>query len=52
MATTIWTKGNNKGKGFYYMFTDGTTGWIYGLGKAELKVMENKHGKLVKYVKA
>lgn len=48
----VWIKGNNKGRGFYYEYADGSQGWVYGLGAAELKREEQKHGKLVSYIPA
>lgn len=49
---SVWTKGNNKGRGFYYEFADGSEGWIHGLSTSELKNMERVHGKLILYIPA
>lgn len=52
MNTLKGNKRNNWGRGFYFEFADGYSGWVLGFTTQERKVEIAKHGKLVRWVAA
>lgn len=46
------SKTNNYGRGFYFEFEDGYTGWVLGFSAQEKRNEIRKHGKLVKWIAA
>lgn len=46
------SKANNYGRGFYFEFEDGYTGWVLGFSAQEKRNEIRKHGKLVKWIAA